>query len=125
MRRVFKDYGRFNGKCEEVTSLRGLAGFVHLEPFAETLEFRNQAAEKVIVARAGVGKVGGGITDEEILTAKQKLVLFLKAVAQNKKDADDLQEHVQNRASQVKIIPFAGTSPALFVDPKTIILRKP
>ena len=122
MRGAFKNYGRFNGKCEEVTSLRGVAGLVFLEPFDETLEFRNQAVEKVIVARAGVGRVGGGITNEEILTAKEKLAFFLKAAAQNKKDPDDLQEHVQ---SQPKIIPFAGTSPALFVDPKTILLRKP
>ena len=121
MRRVFKDYGRFNGKCEEVTSLRGVAGLVHLEPFEETLEFRNQAAEKVIVAGAGVGKVGGGITNEEIVTAKQKLAIFLKAVALNQGDPNDLQEDVHRHT---KVIPFAGTSPALFVDPKSIILRK-
>jgi hypothetical protein len=120
VRRVFKNYGRFNGKCVELTSLRDVAGLVHLEPFEETFEFREQT-EKVIV-RAAIGKDGGGISNEEILTAKQKLVLFLTAAAQNKKDSGDLQEAVQ---SQEKIIPFAETSPALFVDPKTILLRKP
>jgi len=119
-KRGFKKYGAWNGPCREVETLRGLVGSVCLEPFNLALRFRDQEMN-VEVARAEVGKVSGGITNEEILTAKQKLVLFLQAAAVNKESSTDLQTHVQSWPE--KIIPFAGTSPALFVDPKSIILK--
>lgn len=121
MRRVFKDYGRFNGKCEEMTSLRGVSGTVFLEPFEEMFYFKDQPEAKKLTVSAAVGKSGGGITDEELVIAKAKLFNFLRVVALNKQGPDDAQAHVR---CQVKPILFAGTSPALFVDPKTLVLRQ-
>jgi hypothetical protein len=121
VRRVFKDYGRFNGKCEEVTSLRDVSGTVFLEPFEEVFYFKDQPEAKKLTVSAAVGKSGGGITDEELVIAKTKLFNFLRVIALNKQGPDDAQAHIR---CQTGPILFTGTSPVFFLDPKTLVLRQ-
>lgn len=113
MRRYFGS----NGPCQKLETMGDLAGTVFLEPFEEVLKFSDQLIA-VKVEGVLVGKSGGGISREEIVTAKEKVLNFLSATAENKKDPADLTDHLQKH----DLIPFSG-SPSFFMKPEKLTIE--
>jgi len=108
---------RHNGLCRELETMGELAGTVFLEPFEGVLKFNDQLIA-VKVEGVLVGKSGGGINREEIVTAKEKVLNFLSATAENKKDPADLTDHLQKH----DFIPFSG-SPSFFMNPEKLNIK--
>ena len=119
MSRGFKDYGQRNGDCYEIGTLGESASSIWANPVETVLRFSEGQEIRVIISGHRLGKSGGGLTNEELITAEEKVLHFLAAVAKNKKTPTDLAEHLRG----INFIPLAG-SPPFFIFPKEIVIRK-
>jgi len=118
-RNDFRNYGQRNSKCREIGTVGEYLSVVCTEPVETVLKFREGEEMKVTISGHKFGKSGGGLTQEDLLTAKEKALRFLLAAAENKGNPADLADHLR----RISLVPFVG-SPPLFMMPHDIIIRK-